>query len=109
MELSLEKVSARLQPATAGHARLVLSKTVPFFCTSLYNSRVSYSIGRDRLGGLGWGLGTGSRDGRTADGCEMECKYVWEWELVSCSKLELAAATRRTDKPMALGELRLTS
>ena len=35
-ELSWEKVSARLQPATAGHARLVLSKTVPFFCTSLY-------------------------------------------------------------------------
>ena len=28
MELSWEKVSARLQPATAGHARLVLSKTV---------------------------------------------------------------------------------
>ena len=25
-----------LQPATAGHARLVLSKTVPFFCTTLY-------------------------------------------------------------------------
>ena len=36
MALSCEKVSARLQPATAGHARLVLSKTVPFFCTSLY-------------------------------------------------------------------------
>ena len=36
MELSSEKVSARLQPATAGHARLVLSKPVPFFCTSLY-------------------------------------------------------------------------
>ena len=36
MELSCEKVSARLQPATAGYARLVLSKTVPFFCTSLY-------------------------------------------------------------------------
>ena len=30
MELSCEKVSARLQPATAGHTRLVLSKTVPF-------------------------------------------------------------------------------
>ena len=30
MELSWEKVSARLQPATAGHARLVLSKTVLF-------------------------------------------------------------------------------
>ena len=25
-----------MQPATAGHARLVLSKTVPFFCTTLY-------------------------------------------------------------------------
>ena len=36
MELSWEKVSARLQPATAGHTRLVLCKTVPFFCTSLY-------------------------------------------------------------------------
>ena len=36
MELSWEKVSARLQPATAGPARLVLSKIVPFFCTSLY-------------------------------------------------------------------------
>ena len=36
MELSWEKVSALLQPATAGHARLVLSKTVPFFCTTLY-------------------------------------------------------------------------
>ena len=36
MELSCEKVSAWLQPATAGHARLVLSKTVLFFCTSLY-------------------------------------------------------------------------
>ena len=33
---SFEKVSARPQPATAGHARLVLSKTVLFFCTSLY-------------------------------------------------------------------------
>ena len=31
------KVSARLQPATVGNARLVLSKPVPFFCTSLYN------------------------------------------------------------------------
>ena len=30
MALSWEKVSARLQPATAGHARLMLSKTVPF-------------------------------------------------------------------------------
>ena len=38
MELSCEKVSARLQPATAGHARLVLSKTVPFFCTTLYSA-----------------------------------------------------------------------
>ena len=37
MELSCEKVSARLQPATAGHARLVLSKTVSFFCSGLYN------------------------------------------------------------------------
>ena len=37
MELSWEKVSAQLQPAPAGHARLVLSKTVPFFCTTLYN------------------------------------------------------------------------
>ena len=36
MALSCEKVSARLQPATAGHARLVLSKTLPFFYTSLY-------------------------------------------------------------------------
>ena len=36
MGLSWEKVSARLQPATAGHARLVLSKTAHFFCTSLY-------------------------------------------------------------------------
>ena len=36
MELSWEKVSAQLQPATTGHARLVLSKTVPFFCTSQY-------------------------------------------------------------------------
>ena len=36
MEQSWEKVSARLQPATAGHARMVLSKTVPFFCTTLY-------------------------------------------------------------------------
>ena len=36
MELSWEKVSARLQPATASHARLLLSKTVPFFCTTLY-------------------------------------------------------------------------
>ena len=38
MGLSCEKVSACLQPATAGHARLVLSKTVPFFCTSLYDA-----------------------------------------------------------------------
>ena len=37
MELSWEKVSALLQPATAGHARLVLNKTVPFFCTTLYS------------------------------------------------------------------------
>ena len=36
MTLSWEKVSARLQPATAGHARLVLSKTVLFFCPALY-------------------------------------------------------------------------
>ena len=36
MDLSWEKVSTQLQPATAGHARLVLSKTVPFFCTTLY-------------------------------------------------------------------------
>ena len=36
MELSWEKASAQLQPATAGHARLVLNKTVPFFCTTLY-------------------------------------------------------------------------
>ena len=36
MALSWEKVSAWLQPATAGHARLVLSKTFPFFCTTLY-------------------------------------------------------------------------
>ena len=41
-ELSWEKVSARLQPATAGHARLVLSKTVPFFCTSLYTTLLAY-------------------------------------------------------------------
>ena len=50
MELSWEKVSARLQPATAGHASLVLSKTVPFFCTSLYKV-VSLFIG---AGGF-WG------------------------------------------------------
>ena len=37
MEPSWEKVSAQLQPATAGHARLVLSKTVLFFCTNLYS------------------------------------------------------------------------
>ena len=37
--LSWEKVSARLQQATAGHARLVLSKTVPVFCTTLYVHR----------------------------------------------------------------------
>ena len=37
MELSWEKVSARLQPATAGHARLVPRKTVPFFYTTLYS------------------------------------------------------------------------
>ena len=43
MALSWEKVSAQLQPSTAGHARLVLSKTVPFFCTSLY-SMVSYLV-----------------------------------------------------------------
>ena len=36
MALIWEKVSARLQPATAGHDRLVLGKTVPFFCTTLY-------------------------------------------------------------------------
>ena len=36
MELSWEKVSALLQPATAGHARLVLNKTVLLFCTTLY-------------------------------------------------------------------------
>ena len=36
MELSWEKVLAWLQPATPGHARLVLSKSVPFSCTSLY-------------------------------------------------------------------------
>ena len=34
--LSCEKVSAWLQPATAIHARLMLSKAVPFFCTGLY-------------------------------------------------------------------------
>ena len=39
MELSWEKVSAQLQPATAGHARLVLSKMVLYFCTSLYVCR----------------------------------------------------------------------
>ena len=35
-ELSWEKVSARLQPATAGHARLVLSKQLEQIYTSLY-------------------------------------------------------------------------
>ena len=46
MELSWEKVSAQLQPATAGHARLLLSKTVPFFCTTLYKYyfRTQYCI-----------------------------------------------------------------
>ena len=38
MALSWEKVSAQLQPATSGHARIVLSKSVLFFCTSLYAS-----------------------------------------------------------------------
>ena len=36
MELSCEKVSARLQPAIAGHARLVLSKQLEQIYTSLY-------------------------------------------------------------------------
>ena len=35
-ELSWEKVSARLQPATAGHARLVLSKQLEQIYTSLF-------------------------------------------------------------------------
>ena len=33
---SCEKGSACLQPAQAGHARLVLNKTVTFLCTMLY-------------------------------------------------------------------------
>ena len=33
-----EKSSALLLPAQAGHARLVLNKTVTFFGTTLYNS-----------------------------------------------------------------------
>ena len=36
MAPSCEKVSARLQPATAGHARLVLSKQLEQIYTSLY-------------------------------------------------------------------------
>ena len=39
-ELSWEKVSARLQPATAGHARLVLSKQLKQIYTSLYSWRL---------------------------------------------------------------------
>ena len=35
MALSFEKVSARLQPATAGHARLVLNKQLKQIYTSL--------------------------------------------------------------------------
>ena len=35
-ELSQEKVSAWLQPATTGHARLVLSKQLEQIYTSLY-------------------------------------------------------------------------
>ena len=35
-ELSSEKVSARLQPSTAGPARLVLSKQLKQIYTSLY-------------------------------------------------------------------------
>ena len=35
-ELSREKVSAQLQPATAGHARLVLRKQLEQIYTSLY-------------------------------------------------------------------------
>ena len=42
MELSCERVSARLQAATAGHARLVLIKTVPFFCSSLYPEKKTH-------------------------------------------------------------------
>ena len=38
-----EKVTARLQSATAGHARLVLSKTVPFFCTTLYVRKTCFA------------------------------------------------------------------
>ena len=41
MELSWETVSARLQPATASQARLVLSKTVLFFCTTLYIEKLT--------------------------------------------------------------------
>ena len=40
-ELSCEKVSARLQPATAGHARLVLSKQLEQIYTSLYMASTS--------------------------------------------------------------------
>ena len=49
MELSCEKVSAWLQPATAGHARLVLSKTVHFFCSSLYICPFQASLWGDFL------------------------------------------------------------
>ena len=42
-ELSWEKVSARLQPATAGHARLVLSKQVEQIYTSLYMVQIGES------------------------------------------------------------------
>ena len=31
-----ENMSAHSQPAKAGHAKLVLNKTVTFFCTTLY-------------------------------------------------------------------------
>ena len=57
MELSWEKVSARQQPATANHARLVLSKTVPFFCTTLYSS-----------------------DKRKHKADRMHISYAWSWE-----------------------------
>ena len=42
MVLSWEKVSAWMQPAAAGQARLVFSKTVLFFCTTLYKVTESY-------------------------------------------------------------------
>ena len=55
MEPSWETVSAQLQPVTAGHARLVLNKTVPFFSAQLcIYSATGLKVCCSRIQGKNW-------------------------------------------------------